>query len=102
MDQHFLDRSRKVMQLARQEAQFYNLGYVGTEHLLLGLIKEEAGLAGRILENFGLDLLTVRREIEKIYHPGIVGPINSGLPLTPRVKKAIEHAIDEARALGHH
>lgn len=101
MYDRFTDRSRKVMQLANQEAQRLNHEYIGTEHILLGLIKEGSGTAANVLKNFLVDLRKVRLEIEKIV---LVGPqiISMGkLPQTPRAKKVIEGAIAEARELNH-
>src|SRR5947209_18111280 len=101
MYERFTDRARKVMQLTNQEAQRFNHEYIGTEHILLGLVKEGEGVAANVLKNLGLDLHTIRREIEKIVLGG-PGEISSRmLPQTPRAKKVIEYAIEEARNLGH-
>ena len=97
----FTDCAWKVMQLANQEAQRLNHEYIGTEHILLGLIAEGTGVAFKILEGLGIDPRKVRREIEKIIQCG-PEPVREGhLPQTPRAKKAIEYAIDEARELKH-
>jgi len=98
---HFTDRARKVMQLANQEAQRLNHEFIGTEHILLGLIKEGAGVAANVLKNFDIDLRKVRQEVEKIVLPGPDMVTMGRLPQTPRVKKAIEYAIEEARNLNH-
>ncbi len=98
----FTDRARKVMQLANQEAQRLNHEYIGTEHILLGLVKEGSGVAANVLENLDIDLRKIRVEIEKIIQsgPNIV-PIMGMLPQTPRAKKVIEYSLEEARNLNH-
>jgi len=101
MYERFTDRARKVMQLANQEAQRFNHEYIGTEHILLGLMKEGSGVAANVLKNLDLDLRRVRLEVEKIVQSGL-GKVTMGrLPQTPRAKKAIEYAIEEARNLNH-
>jgi hypothetical protein len=100
MYERFTDRGRKVMQLANQEAQRFGHDYLGTEHLLLGLVKEGSGVAANVLKNMDIDLARVRREVEKIVRcPGLFWM--GKLPQTPRAKKVIEYAIDEARRLSH-
>jgi ATP-dependent Clp protease ATP-binding subunit ClpA len=101
----FSDRARKVMQLANQEAQRFRHEYVGTEHILLGLVGEGSssqvclGVAATVLGRFGVNLREVRREVEKIVLAGPdMLPIGK-LPQTPRAKKVIEYAIEEARRL---
>lgn len=101
MYEQFTDRARKVMQLANQEAQRFNHEYIGTEHVLLGLIKEPSGVAGRVLESLKADLGKVRIEVEKLVTPGPEMVTMGKLPLTPRTKKVINYATDEARGLGH-
>src|SRR3984957_11367179 len=99
MYERFTDRARKVMQLANQEALRFNHEYVGTEHILLGLISEGTGVAANVLKNLDVDLGKVRREVEKIVQAG-PGPVSIGkLPITPRTKKVVEFAIDESRLL---
>jgi ATP-dependent Clp protease ATP-binding subunit ClpA len=101
MYERFTDRARKVMQLANQEAQRYNHEYIGTEHILLGLVKEDFGLAANVLKNLGIDLNKVRRLVEKLSQTG-VDIFNIGqMPPTPRAKKVIEYALDEARGMRH-
>lgn len=97
MYERFTDRARKVMQLANQEAQRFNHEYIGTEHILLGLIKEGAGISANILNKLGVDLRKVRLEVEKIVQSGPDSVIMGKLPQTPRAKKVIEFAIEEAR-----
>ncbi|MGI5831315.1 MAG: ATP-dependent Clp protease ATP-binding subunit [Thermoguttaceae bacterium] len=99
-ERRFTDRARKVMQLANQEAQRFNHEYIGTEHLLLGLIKEGSGVAATVLNELGVDLRKIRIEIEKLVRNGPDLAMMGHRPQTPRAKKVIEFAIDEARALG--
>jgi ATP-dependent Clp protease ATP-binding subunit ClpC len=102
MYERFSDRARKVMQLAYQEARRLNHEYIGTEHLLLGLVKEGSGSAAIILKNLDIDLRKIRMEIEKIVVWGGPDTVTMGkLPQTPRAKKVIEYAIEEARNFNH-
>jgi ATP-dependent Clp protease ATP-binding subunit ClpC len=102
MYERFTDRARKVMQLANQEAQRFNHDYVGTEHILLGLVKEGSGVAANVLKNLDIDLRKIRSEVEKIVQPGSGEMVSMGkLPHTPRAKKVIEYSIEEARNLNH-
>ena len=101
MFERFTDRARKVMALANQEAQRFNHEYVGTEHILLGLVKEGQGVAANVLHNLQVDLKKVRLEVEKIVKSGPDMVTMGKLPQTPRAKKVIEFAIEEARNLGH-
>lgn len=101
MYERFTDRARKVMQLANQEAQRFNHEYIGTEHILLGLVKEGSGVAANVLLNLSVDLRKVRLEVEKIVQSGPDMVAMGKLPQTPRAKKVIEYAIEEARNLNH-
>src|SRR6266446_2033735 len=103
MYERFTDRARKVMQLANQEAQRFNHEYIGTEHILLGLVKEGSGVAANVLKNLDVDLRKIRLEVEKIVQTGSGGDmVTMGkLPHTPRAKKVIEYSIEEARNLNH-
>src|SRR5206468_7338610 len=101
MYERFTDRARKVMQLANQEAQRFNHEYVGTEHVLLGLIKEGSGVAANVLKNLDVDLRKIRNEVEKIVQSGPDMVSMGKLTQTPRAKKVIEYAIEEARNLNH-
>jgi len=101
MFERFTDRARRVMGLANQEAQRFNHESIGTEHILLGLIKEGSGVAANVLRNLGVDLKRVRMEIEKKVPSGHEMVTMGRLPFTPRAKKVIELAFEEARALGH-
>src|SRR3989304_4571304 len=101
MYERFTDRARKVMQLANQEAQRFNHEYIGTEHILLGLIKEGSGVAANVLKNLDVDLRKIRLEGEKLVQSGPdMGPMGK-LPQTPRAKKVIEYSMEEARNLNH-
>ena len=97
----FTERARRVLTLAQEEAQRFNHNYIGTEHLLLGLVREGDGVAAKVLANLGVELTKVRSAVEFIIGrgeratPGEIG-------LTPRAKKVIELAVDEARRLSHH
>src|SRR6266436_2622859 len=103
MYERFTDRARKVMQLANQEAQRFNHEYIGTEHILLGLVKEGSGVAANVLKNLDIDLRKIRLEVEKIVQTGSGNEmVTMGkLPHTPRAKKVIEYSIEEARNLNH-
>src|SRR5687767_7445981 len=103
MYERFTDRARKVMQLANQEAQRFNHEYIGTEHILLGLVKEGSGVAANVLKNLDVDLRKIRLEVEKIVQTGPGGDqVTLGkLPHTPRAKKVIEYSVEEARWLNH-
>jgi ATP-dependent Clp protease ATP-binding subunit ClpC len=101
MYERFSDRARKVMQLANQEAIRFRHQYIGTEHILLGLIAEQSGVATNVLRNLDVDLVRVRKEVEKIVQAG-PEPVQHGkLPQTPRAKKVVEYAIEEAQKLQH-
>ncbi|MCA9280931.1 MAG: ATP-dependent Clp protease ATP-binding subunit [Phycisphaerales bacterium] len=101
MFERFTDRARKVMALANQEAQRFNHEYIGTEHILLGLVKEGSGVGANVLKNLNVDLRKVRLEVEKLVHSGPDMVTMGKLPQTPRAKKVIEYAIEEARNLNH-
>ena len=97
----FTERARKVLTLAQDEAQRFNHNYIGTEHLLLGLVREGEGVAARVLENMDVELPKVRTAVEFIIGRGD-RPVVGEVGLTPRAKRVIELAVDEARRLGHH
>jgi ATP-dependent Clp protease ATP-binding subunit ClpC len=101
MFERFTDRARKVMALANQEAQRLNHEYIGTEHILLGLVKEGSGVGANVLRNLDVDLRKVRLEVEKLVRAGPEMVTMGRLPQTPRAKKVIEYAIEEARNLNH-
>ena len=97
----FTDRARKVIALARQEAERLNNDYIGTEHVLMGLIKEGSGVAANILENLNIDPDKVLAEVEKVVQPGSNMVTMGQLPFTPRTKKMLEYSLEEMRNLGH-
>lgn len=101
MYERFTDRARKVMQLANQEAQRFNHEYIGTEHMLLGLVKEGTGVAANVLKNLDVDLRKIRLEVEKLVQSGPEMITMGKLPQTPRAKKVIEYSMEEARQLAH-
>ncbi|MFN5951705.1 MAG: ATP-dependent Clp protease ATP-binding subunit [Pirellulaceae bacterium] len=101
MYEKFTDRARKVMQLANQEAQRFNHEYIGTEHILLGLVKEGSGVAANVLKNLDVDLRKIRLEVEKLVQNGPETVTIGKLPQTPRAKKVIEYSMEEARNLNH-
>src|SRR6266581_9462747 len=97
----FTERARKVLMLAQEEAQRFNHNYIGTENLLLGLVREGEGVAAKVLGNLGVELNQVREAVEAMIGRGdriVLGEIG----LTPRAKKVIELAVDEAHRLNHH
>ena len=101
MFNRFTERARKVIVLAKEEARRFNHDYIGTEHLLLGLIREGEGVAAAVLQKLGLSLESIRLETEKLVQPGPSTQIQGDVPFTPRSKKALELAAEEARSLGH-
>ena len=101
MFNRFTERARKVILLAKEEAKRFNHDYIGTEHILLGLIREGEGVAAVVLQKMGLSLQQIRLEIEKIVKPGTSTAVLGDIPFTPKAKKAIELSGEEARALGH-
>ncbi|MFC1674498.1 ATP-dependent Clp protease ATP-binding subunit [Candidatus Omnitrophota bacterium] len=101
MFNRFTERARKVIILAKEEARRFNHDYIGTEHILLGLIREGEGVAAAVLEKLGVSLENIRLEIEKLVQPGPSTQIIGDIPFTPRAKKALELAAEEARSLGH-
>ncbi len=101
MFNRFTERARKVIVFAKEEARRFNHDYIGTEHLLLGLIREGEGVAAAVLQKLGLDLESIRMEVEKLVQPGPQTQVLGDIPFTPRSKKALELSAEEARALGH-
>jgi ATP-dependent Clp protease ATP-binding subunit ClpC len=99
--ERFTDRSRRVLVLAQEEARELNHGFIGTEHLLLGLIGEGRGIAAKALESLGMSLAPVRQKIEEAVGP-MSGMVPGDLPpFTPRAKKVLELSLREALQLGH-
>jgi ATP-dependent Clp protease ATP-binding subunit ClpA len=101
MYERFTDRARKVMQLANQEALRLNHEYIGTEHILLGLVREGTGVAVNVLKNLDIDLRMVRIEVENIVQAGPDVVTIGKLPLTPRAKRVVEYSLEEAATLDH-
>jgi ATP-dependent Clp protease ATP-binding subunit ClpC len=101
MFNRFTERARKVIILAKEEAKRFNHDYIGTEHILLGLIREGEGVASAVLQNLGLSLDKIRLEIEKLVQPGPATVVSGDIPFTPRAKRVIELSMEEARQLGH-
>ena len=101
MFNRFTERARKVIILAKEEARRFNHDYIGTEHILLGLIREGEGVAATVLQKMNVSLDNIRLEIEKLVQPGPTTQIMGDIPFTPRAKKALELAAEEARNLGH-
>ncbi|MCC6671346.1 MAG: ATP-dependent Clp protease ATP-binding subunit [Planctomycetes bacterium] len=101
MFDRFTDRAKKVMSFARQEAQKFNHEYIGTEHILLGLIQEGSGVAANVLKNMNIDLEKIRHEVEKLVKTGPSMVTMGQLPFTPRAKKVLELSMEEASQLSH-
>ena len=97
----FTDRARKAMQLANKEAQRLNHAYLGTEHILLGVVSEGSGVAATVLKNRGVKLHDIRRSMEKLIARNSNMAMVGMLPRMPRAKKVIEYAMEETRNLGH-
>ena len=100
MFERFTDRARRVVVLAQEEARMLNHNYVGTEHILLGLIHEGEGVAAKALESLGISLQAVRAQVEEIIGQGQQIP-SGHIPFTPRAKKVMELSLREALQLGH-
>jgi ATP-dependent Clp protease ATP-binding subunit ClpA len=100
MFERFSDRARRVVVLAQEEARMLNHDYIGTEHMLLGLLREGEGVASGALESVGISLQAVRQQVQEIIGPGQQAP-SGHIPFTPRAKKVLELARREADALGH-
>src|SRR5215813_11063543 len=100
MFERFTDRARRVVVLAQEEARMLNHDYIGTEHILLGLVHEGEGVAARALESLGISLQAVRQQVEEIIGRGQQAPPGH-IPFTPRAKKVVELARREATDLGH-
>ncbi len=101
MFERFTDRARRVVVLAQDEARMLDHNYIGTEHILLGLIHEGHGLAAKALESLGISLAVVRQQVEEIIGRGQQQPPSGHIPFTPRAKKVLELSLREALQLGH-
>jgi prophage maintenance system killer protein len=102
MFERFSDRAKQAVQFAQDEARLLEHNYIGTEHLLLGLLREGEGVAARVLEPLGISLEAVRAQVEEIIGHGQVTPPSGHIPFTPRAKKVLELSMREALQLGHH
>src|ERR671913_1174146 len=100
MFERFTDRARRVVVLAQEEARMLNHNYIGTEHILLGLISEGEGVAAKALESLGIAVDGVRQQVEEIIGQGQQAP-SGHIPFTPRAKKVLELSLREALQLGH-
>ena len=100
MFERFTDRARRVVVLAQEEARMLNHNYIGTEHLLLGLIHENEGVAAKALDSLGITLNGAREQVQDIIGPGQQAP-SGHIPFTPRAKKVLELSLREALQLGH-
>src|SRR5580704_5280564 len=100
MFERFTDRARRVVVLAQEEARLLNHNYIGTEHILLGLLREGEGVAAKALESLGISLDAVRQRVEEIIGPGQEAP-SGHIPFTPRGKKVLELSLRESLQLGH-
>src|SRR5882724_6294899 len=101
MSNRFTERAQRVILIAQEEAKRLNHDYVGTEHILLGLIALGEGVAAQVLANLGVDLRRVRSEVEKIVGTGDNVMLLGEIPFTPRAKKVLEYAVEEAQNMGH-
>ena len=101
MFDRFTDHARKVMGLARQESLRFKHDYIGTEHMALGLIQEGSGVASDVLKNLDVDPKEIRKRVEKAVTPGATTITTGQLPFTPRGKKVLEFALEEATTFGH-
>jgi Clp amino terminal domain, pathogenicity island component/UvrB/uvrC motif len=101
MFERFTDQAQRVMVLAQDEARTLRHDYIGTEHLLLGLVREDEGVAGKALKSLGLCLESVRQQVVEVAGQGQQAP-SGHIPLTPRAKKVLQLALREALQLGHH
>lgn len=101
MSNRFTERVQRVIIIAQEEAKRLNHDYVGTEHILLGLVAVSEGVAARVLANIGVDLKKVRQEVEKLVGTGDNMMLLGEIPFTPRAKKVLELAVEEAQSMGH-
>ena len=101
MFERFTDRARRAVVQAQEEARTLNHDFIGTEHLLLGLVGEGHGVAAKALESLGISMEAVRQRVEDIVPPGQVEVRSGHIPFTPRAKKVLELSLSEAKLLGH-
>ncbi len=101
MFKRFTERARRVIILAREEAELYRHEYLGTEHILQGIVKDGGGIAVAIIQKSGTDLAQLKRELEKNLPRSSNSLIIGDIPFTSRAKKVLEFAVEEARSLNH-
>jgi ATP-dependent Clp protease ATP-binding subunit ClpC len=101
MFERFTDRARRVVVLAQEEARMLNHDYLGTEHILLGLVREDGGVAAQALASLGITEEPARQQVEEVVGRGQTGPQRGHLPMTPLAKKVLQLSMREAIALGH-
>jgi len=101
MFEKFTDRARRIVVRAQEEARTLNHDFIGTEHILLGLVHEGQGVAAKALESLGIGLEAVRQHVEELVPPGQVEVRSGHIPFTPRAKKVLELSLSEAKVLGH-
>jgi ATP-dependent Clp protease ATP-binding subunit ClpC len=101
MFERFTDRARRAVVRAQEEARALNHDFIGTEHILLGLVGEGQGVAAKALESLGVSMEAVRRRVEDIVPPGQVEVRTGHIPFTPRAKKVLELSLSESKLLGH-
>jgi ATP-dependent Clp protease ATP-binding subunit ClpC len=101
MFERFTDRARRAVVQAQDEARMLNHDFIGTEHILLGLVGEGQGVAAKALESLGVSMEAVRQRVEDIVPPGQVEVRTGHIPFTPRAKKVLELSLSEAKLLGH-
>jgi ATP-dependent Clp protease ATP-binding subunit ClpC len=99
--ERFTDRARRAVVRAQEEARTLNHDFIGTEHLLLGLVGEGHGVAAKALESLGISMEAVRQRVEDIVPPGQVEVRSGHIPFTPRAKKVLELSLSESKLLGH-
>jgi ATP-dependent Clp protease ATP-binding subunit ClpC len=99
--ERFTERARQVVVLAQDESRALGHDYIGTEHLLLGLLREEEGVAARVLESLGVELESAQAQVEAIVGRGEKAPASGQIPFTPEAKRALELSLREALGLGH-
>src|SRR5882757_3846260 len=99
--ERFTQRARRVLSLAQEEAERLRHNYIGTEHMLLGLLREEGGIAGRVLRDLGLEQHKVEELVEELTHAPALTTATTA-ELSPGTKRVLELAVDEARRLGYH
>ena len=101
MFKRFTERARKVIILAREEAERYHHEYLGTEHILLGILKDGGGIAIAVLQKVGVDVKQLKMEVERNLPKSLTNLVEGDIPFTPKAKKVLEYAVEEARLMGH-